>query len=199
MNMPSPKLVRDLWKDAQLKWNMEWVCKGESDFMENVGGFLDLIGIDLDKEDFMTRFTTSLLETIYIPFEVGLPSRYDLWEQVVVLVHELVHVEQYHANEVLFPLRYVADRAWRTQYEAEAFSADMEMHCWRYGNCYNPELRVKSLFSYGLNETHVAYARDHLESQIPIIEGGASIHPVAAWAIEWLEAHEEGPGLRRTV
>ena len=190
----TPDLVKRFWAEALEKFDASSVDKDDSTFMKAIGGFLDAIGI-LDKKDFLERFTTTIFKTIYRPFKIGdANSEYSLWEQMSVLVHELVHVEQYKADPFGFPFAYVANKSARAQYEAEAYSADLEMHYWMHGHLYDVKSRAANLQYYGLEQEHIDYAASYLESIGMTIENSdAAVNPVAAWAMDWLEAAEVTP------
>lgn len=190
----TPDLVQRFWADAIKEFDADSVDKDDSGFMKAVGGFLDAIGI-LDKEDFLERFTTTIFKTIYRPFKVGEPNgMYSLWEQVTVLVHELVHVQQYKDDPFGFPFAYVANKSARSEYEAQAYSADLEMHYWMHGHLYDVHSRAANLKYYGLEQEHIDYAASYLESIGMTIENSdAAINPVAAWAMDWLETNSVTP------
>lgn len=180
------EMTRKFWKEALAKWDGSVKDKNDSDFMKTVGWFLDKIGIQ-DKDTFLNSFTTTIGKTIYIPFEIGSSDNYTLWDQITVCVHELVHIQQYKDAPVEFSVGYVTDRSSRAEYEAQAYATGLELNYWRYGRLYNIPERMKTLFSYGLDQKHVDYAAEYLESIGETIVQGASVNEVAAWALTWLE------------
>jgi len=169
--------------------------KADSAFMKTIGGALDLMGI-INHDDFMKRFTTTIGHTIYAPFKFGdSDSRLERWNHVGVLVHELAHVYQYDHSPVLFPGRYLGDRSWRAQYEAEAFSADLQLYFWRTGKIYDIEKRSLVLLHYGLEPSHCKYVENHLWSVAETIKAGGQVSSIATAAIDALEdgLHGETP------
>lgn len=195
-------LVKAMWKDAFEEFNAAGKEKGGSDLMVLVGEFLDMAKIQ-KREMFMDQFTTTIGERIYHPFEVGVEDShgYTLWQQTTTLVHELVHVEQYHRAPVDFVLRYVGSLTDRAHFEAEAFSADLEMHIWRHGQPYNIPGRASVLAFYGCGQAEVDFLAAHLETVSGILmdpEGDRpSMSKPAAWAMDWLE--ERVPSLKGDV
>lgn len=189
------QLVKDFYAEALKHYGAKVVSKDDSEFMRLIGGFLNAIGV-LDKEEFMKVYTTTIGETIYAPYEVGVDGGaegYTLWEQVKVLVHELVHAEQYHDHPAEFTLKYLLYKSDRASYEAEAFGADLEMHWWRYGKAYDLKQRASLLQHYGLQPVHVDYVANYLEILNDVLRQGGSVSPVAAWAKVWLDQHGAKP------
>lgn len=74
------------------------------------------------------KFSATLGEAIYLS-----PQRYDDWKSskpkkstIALVEHEKVHVDQYH-RDPKFKRRYVTDRKWRLQYEAEAYAKQVHV------------------------------------------------------------------------
>ncbi len=186
----TPRLVRDFYRAGLSTYGAHTKNKHDADAMVLTGHFLDLIGV-LDKKDFMDRFTTVLLDTVYTPFIIGVPDdHFSLWDQISILVHELTHVTQHDANRASFWLKYLADKSARAHYEAQAYGADLEMHIWRYGKPYDMRARIQSLEHYGLEPEHIDAAYVELQTYADIVWGSdAAISLTAAWAQAWLEEH----------
>ena len=112
MSEPTPQLVKDFWAYMQGEYGSEVIQKADSELMRLVAKFLDVAGIQ-DDETFMTRFTTTLHNNIYIPFELGSSAR-DLWGQIQLCVHEHQHIEQGQRNGWLtFGGRYLTSPSFR--------------------------------------------------------------------------------------
>jgi len=185
----TPELTKEFWTAAKVKWGAKQSSKGDSAFMKLVADFLDLMGIT-NKEMFMNHFTTTIFDTIYTPFEIGVPSGgYDLWNQISICTHECVHVVQYHDSPVKFPVQYLVNKSDRTTYEAEAYASDLQMHYWKYGYGYNIVLRAEVLKQYGLTQEYVDYAIQYITVYDDVLKQGGSTSPVAAWACGWLQDH----------
>jgi len=131
------------------------VEKKDSTYMKILSLFLDKI-TPIDNDEFMEKWTTTLWNTIYIPFEVGVPTElYPLNRQITTLIHELTHVSQFQKSPHLMPLMYALDHVERAiTYEAEAFSATIEFNYARFGNQYHPiwENYVDKLSNYNCTE-----------------------------------------------
>ncbi|KKM81098.1 hypothetical protein LCGC14_1333270 [marine sediment metagenome] len=187
MGSLTPDLVLDFYRDGLSAYGAHVKTKHDSVAMKAVGNFLDLIGVQ-DKEDFMDRFTTVLIDTIYTPYRIGVPGDYSLWDQITTLVHELTHVTQHDADRMGFWLKYLADKSARAHYEAQAYGADLEMHIWRHGKPYDILQRAEQLLHYGLDQEHVEFAYIELQTYSDIAwHSDAVVSPVAAWAQDWLE------------
>jgi hypothetical protein len=167
------------------------VHKDDSQFMKLIAGFLDGIGV-LDKEVFLRDFTTTIGNCVYAPYEVGVYSGsggYDFWGQISILVHEIVHVTQFHHAPAEFTLKYLLYKSDRATYEAEAYGADLEMDYWLTGHGYDVKQRAQSLLHYGLQQEHCDYAAEYLVIQDDIFRQGGEVSVVAKWAKGWLNGH----------
>lgn len=192
MKEPTPELVKQFWKDGLEKFDIEQKDKKDSTTMEVVGGFLDLCRIT-DKDAFMERFTTTVCETIYTPFEIGVPGPdglHSLWSQMRVFPHELKHVNQFRADPAGFVVGYAVKRSKRAASEAEAYAVDLETNFWRTGVLFDIPHRMSVLkSSYGCADTHVDFASDFLTIRGELILQGEIIAPEAEWFIDWCNEH----------
>jgi len=184
----TPELTKQFYIEACQKFGATIVQKDDSEFMAAIATVLNQLNIT-DRDDFMKRFTTTIGTKIYVPFDVGIAGDYTLEDQVDVLVHELVHVQQYDANEPKFVLCYLLNEAARAEYEAQAYSADMEMHYWRTGRIYDIRGRAQLLDNYALEQDEINFAAEYMESIATTIQEGAAVNNVAAWAMDWMEQH----------
>lgn len=182
----TPALVKDFWKDALVQFGARSVDKNDSAFMKGIGSFLDFLNV-LDSEEFLENFTTTIFTTIYRPFEIGNDADgWGLWSQISICVHELVHVQQYLDNPFGFPFKYLA-KSPRAEYEAQAYSSELELHHWRHGELFDIRNRLQTLRNYSLEAEHIDYAVAYLESIGETVLAGGTVNPVAAWALDWLE------------
>lgn len=190
MSQLTPRLVRDFYRAGLRSYGAHTKDKHDAVTMKLAGHFLNLIGVQ-DREAFMDEFATTVMDTVFTPFIVGVPhDHFNLWDQIAILVHELTHVVQHDADRTGFWLRYIADKSARTHYEAQAFGADLEMHIWRYGKPYDMMARAQSLQHYGLSREHIEAAYMELQTYADIVwNSKAAISPVASWAMDWLELH----------
>lgn len=188
------EMVKAMYQDAYRKFDASGTDKDDSDLMDLVGSFLDMIGVQ-DKDMFTDQFTTTIGERIYYPYEVGIEGShgYTLWNQVTTLVHELVHVQQYHKAPINFALRYIGSLTDRAHFESEAYAADLEMHVWRHGAPYNIPGRASVLKFYGCGQEEVDFMTHHLETVALMLFDPDGDRPSfsgpAAWAMYWLEMH----------
>ena len=185
------QLVKDFYTAALPKFKAQTVDKSDSDFMRLIASFLDSIGV-MDKDVFLHQYTTTIGAKIYTPYEIGVDGGaggYGLWNQIKVLVHELVHVVQYHDAPAEFMLKYLLHRSDRASYEAAAYAADLEMAWWKDGKGYDVKQRAQQLLSYGLKQEHCDYVANYLMIHDDVFRQGGSTSEIAAWAKEWLTAH----------
>jgi len=182
------QLVKDFYAAATKQYGASIINKSDNEFMKLVSSFLDGIGV-LDKDVFMKHFVTTVGTSIYIPYEVGADGEWSLWNQIGVLVHELVHCEQYREAPAAFMVKYLVNKSDRATYEAQAYGADLEMKYWFNGQGYDIKKRTQSLLNYGLQQEHCDYAAEHLAIYDDVFKQGGGVSHVAAWAKEWLNVH----------
>jgi hypothetical protein len=157
--------------------------------MVTVGNTLQVMGV-LDHEAFLKRFTTTLIQDVYAPFSLGVETEYyDRWAQIVVLVHEHVHVLQY-LNDPSFPVLYLASKANRAVYEAVAYGTRLELEYWRYGEIVTPIDQVAShILAYACSAPEVKVVASALEAFQFTVEGGAIINEPTAIALDALKPY----------
>jgi len=199
MSSLTPELVKDFYRDGLNSYEARVRSKGDDEMMKAVAAFLELIKVQ-DKEMFLHMFTTTIFDTIYTPYQVGVDGSkgYGLWDQITTLVHELVHVTQHDADRLGFWMKYLANKSDRTHFEAQAYGADLEMHYWRYGKPYDLREVAGYLEHYGLEQEHIDFCYVELVTIDDIIQNtDAAVNPVATWAMDWLE--QRAPDLRYTA
>lgn len=172
-----------------------WICKkygvsicnkSDSTKMKLVAWFLDQMGITAKKE-FLENFTTTINQTVYIPFKIGEGEPWQLWGQIGTIIHEVIHAQQARKEGfVRYAFRYLSDKDCRASYEAEAYRSEMVLSFGRNGDYRSPAKIVAALKSYNLEDRHIAYAQKQLEMSIPALQAGAMFHPVTAESINWL-------------
>lgn len=199
MSSLTPELVKDFYRDGLNSYGAHVRSKGDDEMMRAVASFLDLIKVQ-DKEMFLNMFTTTIFDTIYTPFKVGVDGSmgYGLWEQITTLVHELVHVTQHDSDRLGFWMKYLASKSDRAHFEAQAYGADLEMHYWRKGEAYDLKQVAGYLEHYGLEREHIDFCYVELLTIDDIIQNtDAAVNPVSAWAMDWLE--QRAPDLKYTT
>jgi len=186
---PTSKDVKDFWQFMQKKYNTTIIQKKDSAEMKFVAEFLDLLGI-LDKQAFLNRYTTTLGKKIYVPHPIGsdLPG-WDLWGQIVICVHEHVHIDQDNkAGDLIYEWAYVTNTASRTQYEVEAYRTGMELDWRYYHRMRTPKEIAATLKNYACTPTDIKVAEKALALAVPAIKAGALTTEVSQAAAKWLDA-----------
>lgn len=183
----TPAEVRQFWQYMETQYNFTVIDKSSSSSMQLVAKLLDLLGI-VKKDYFLKNFTTTLGRRIYTPFVVGVPQwGWDLWSQVEVCAHECQHIHQYaHDGGVEFSWQYVTNHVKRAQYEAEAYTVDLELQWWRYKRLANPLALAKLLSNYGCTATDVAVVAKRLGLTAVSVRSGAVVQEASLTALDWL-------------
>lgn len=186
--------VVSFWRHMQERFGTTTVNKADAVEMQIVASVLDALGI-LDKERFLKSFTTTLGRKIYTPFDVGSANdSWDLWDQMVVCVHEHQHVVQHDREGLSFEVSYVTDRAARATFEAEAYRSNLEMHFWRYGTPARSRPLAELLHDYGCRPEDVEVAAHSLALANVSVRRGAVLNESTRAALDWLDSHS--PHLR---
>jgi hypothetical protein len=181
------QLVKDFYAEIAGEFDAEIRSKNDSQLMKLIAVFLDGIGV-VDKATFVDNFTVTIGKTVYTPFEIGTEGNgWDLWDQISVGLHEVVHVRQWRDDPAGFMLKYLCNKSERATYEAEAYGADLEFSHWLQDPLDVTELAGR-LASYGLGSEHVAFAAAYLSTYEDVLLQGGSVAPTAKWAIDWLTA-----------
>ena len=181
-----PEAVFAVWRALQIRYGTRLIRKDQHPLMVTVGNALQVMGV-LDREAFLKRFTTTLLQDIYAPFTLGVETEYyDCWAQIVVLVHEHVHVVQY-LSEPSFPVKYLASKADRAVYEAVAYGTRLELEFWRYGECVTPIDQISAhILSYACGVSEVKVVASALEAFRVPVEARAIVNEPTVIALDAL-------------
>ena len=192
---PSSQQVRDLWAYMTKRYGTRVIKKSNARMMRLVARALALMGV-MDAESFMRRFTTTIGKRIYVPFEIGVEKKsWDLFDQMVICVHEHQHVEQANKEGFLrFARRYLFSKAARAGYEAEAYRCNMELCFWRTGKVLDPSELAQLLRSYGCRSADIKVAEKSLRISAETVRRGGVVNRASQRAIAWLNKH--APGLR---
>jgi len=129
-------------------------------------------------EEFMTLYTTTVGDTIYLPSDQG----------IGVCVHEHVHVRQ-SRKDMLYYVKYLLSSRARTYYEVEAFCASMEMEYYLTGALSSYEQYISALRQYECSVQDMDYARDKFIEAQDRIKKGVIETPESVAAIEWLDEY----------
>lgn len=189
---PTPEDVREFWSFMCARHNVEIIDKANSEQMKLVAEVLDAMGV-LDKHAFLKHYTTGVplrpFRGIYVPFEPGTPNDdYDLWQQMVVCVHEIDHIIQADkAGDLAFSWDYLSNSAARAHYEAGGYRCDMEME-WRYrGRLLDPYVLAVKLIHYNCSIADCEITEKELRLCIPVIKADGVIEPASREAVAWLD------------
>ena len=184
-----PEEVWAFWRFMQDHYRTTVVNKRDALEMQLVAQALDALGIQ-SRDRFLRNFTTTLGRRIYTPFELGSPrGGWDLWSQVVICVHEHQHVVQHDREGLSFEVSYLADRAARARWEAEAYRSNLELHFWRYGTTPSARRIAEVLGDYGCRPEDVDVAAKSLALSAVSIRKGAVINEATHVALGWLDEH----------
>jgi len=192
-----PEEVWAFWRHMHDHFRTKTVRKGDALEMRLVARALEALGIQ-QRDEFLRRYTTTIGRRIYVPFEVGVAASEDeLWNQLVVCVHEHQHVVQHDREGLRFELSYLGSRAARARWEAQAYRSNLELHYWRFGS--TPPVRpvVEVLRDYGCRSEDVDVAAQTLALSAISIQKGAIINDATHVALRWLDEHV--PRLRAAV
>lgn len=188
--MITSQLVKDFWSYMQGVFGSCVEQKNEAAIMTIAAALLNTLKIQ-NKDQFMRGFVTTLYNTIYIPFEIGInDERWDLWDQICVCVHEHQHIEQGERDGwVTFVSRYLTSSSYRASYEAEAYGCNLEMEFWRTGKIIDIGARVSSLKNYGCKDDDIEMAKHILDFRAEVVSKGVVENKSSVTAIEWLDVH----------
>ncbi|MBK7537560.1 MAG: hypothetical protein IPI49_19750 [Myxococcales bacterium] len=184
-----PEEVRGLWRAMQEHFRTTVVNKQNSFEMQAIAQGLQALGITR-RDRFLRNFTTTIGRRIYTPFEVGVPQTgWPLWSQVVICAHEHQHVVQHDREGVAFEVSYLADRAARARWEAEAYRSNLELHFWRYGTTPSAHQMASVLSSYGCRPEDIEVAAKSLALSALIVWQGGIVNESSKVALAWLGEH----------
>jgi hypothetical protein len=184
-----PEEVWAFWRFMQDHFRTTVVNKRDAFEMQLVAHALDTLGVQ-SRDRFLRNFTTTLARRIYTPFDLGVPrGGWDLWSQVVVCVHEHQHVVQHDREGLSFEVSYLADRAARARWEAEAYRSNLELHFWRYGTTPSARRIAEVLTDYGCRPQDVDVAAKSLALSAVSVRKGAVLNEATHVALGWLDEH----------
>ena len=104
-------------------------------------------------------------------------------------MHEHQHVVQHDREGLSFEVSYLADRAARARWEAEAYRSNLELHFWRYGTTPSARRIAEVLGDYGCRPEDVDVAAKSLALSAVSIRKGAVINEATHVALGWLDEH----------
>jgi len=178
-----PTQVSDFWKYMCRRYGTKVVSKANAVEMQAVAGALAAMGI-MDAKKFMEKYTTTVGNTIYVPFYPG-NIETDLVAQVAICAHEHVHVRQFKGID--YAADYLLSSSKRALYEAEAYRATMEMFYPFIGTFPAASALAKGLKAYACTPEDIEVAKTYLEKAAAVIRKGGIITPESQVALAWLK------------
>ena len=88
-----------------------------------------------------------------------------------------------------FEVSYLADRAARARWEAEAYRSNLELHFWRHGTTPSARRIAEVLSDYGCRPEDVDVAAKSLALSAVSVRKGAVINEATHVALGWLDEH----------
>jgi len=194
MMEPNGEQVKAVWAALQAEYGSKVVPKASAGEMQAAAWFLDKLQI-MDHETFMQRFTTTINDTVYVPFEIGVarPGKpNDLWNQIELGGHEHQHVFQAKRDGVpVFYAEYLGVPQSRAQYEAEAYRVDVELHWWRYKQMPNLRVVAEKIRAYNCGTAEVDFIHEYLKMSADAIREGAVISEASQFLVAWLDQNAQ--------
>ena len=183
------QMVKAFWQHMMDTYGSKVVTKSDSTFMSSVGWSLGAMGI-VDKNKFMTRYSTTIGKTIYPYYEIGnTEDKALLANQISNCVHEHDHVIQYLKNPSGYNFNYVFKHDRRARYEAEAYTCNIELYHWYADIILDPAIIAHKLYDYGCNSSDVEMAEAILKGNANIVKYGGIITDAGKEAINWLNTY----------
>ena len=183
-----PADVRAFWDFMTQHYGTSVIDKRDAVSMKIVARILDAVGV-VDRDSFLRQFTTTIGRRIYIPFVIADASTLDLWSQIVLCIHEHQHVVQHDKLGVRYELTYLASKADRARYEAEAYRSALEVAAWRGLPPPDSNQLALELASYGVGEAErEMVARLFQLWEVPI-KYGAVLTEASQVGLGWMNEH----------
>jgi len=184
MRQINSKQVKAFYKVMQKRYGFNVVEKAGSKEMKFIGWVLDAFGI-MNKSKFMKKFSTTIGDTVYVPFKIGSGNRNQLIGQIMTCIHESVHVKQYHRHRARFMANYVFNKTMRTHYEIDAYRTNMEMYYYFKKKVLSPARLAGLLSNYGVDKDDIKVATKHLKIASKVVKYGAVFTSNSKYAIKW--------------
>ena len=147
--------------------------------------FLDKLGV-MNLRCFMENYTTTLGDRIYVPFEIGGDEK-SLVTQLAICTHEHQHVCQWRKDKTGFIIRYLADRAQRALYEAEAMLSSLETYA-MFGETRDARKLADKLKHYNCNKDDREVAYKAIALGLQSMKAGGVTTKAGRIGVRWLES-----------
>jgi len=147
------ELVSRLWADMAAKDGFRVRRKRKSALMHIYAAGLSTIGVCSGKT-FWKHMVTTTARTIYVPFTPGsMKSEFSLLEQVVVLAHEMQHMDQRRSMGVFwFGTGYALSQKIRCRLEVDAYRAGQTLYARLTHDRIAPVRLADKLKHYGIED-----------------------------------------------
>lgn len=187
--MLNPEHVKAFWAFMQAKYGTRVVTKAQAPEMQFIAEALGAMHI-VDKDEFLSRFTTTIGTTIYTSFEVGVVTEaHSCISQIVVCAHEHQHVVQLRKNGVVFLTSYLLDSTSRAAYEAEAYRVTLTLLYYLTGNIGDPGAYADVLKAYATTEADQAFVKEYLRLSVPTLRAKGVPDEASQVTLDWLRQH----------
>ena len=101
---------------------------------------------------------------------------------------------QHDREGLSYEVSYLADRAARARWEAEAYRSNLELQFWRTGTTPSAQQTASVLKDYGCRTEDIEVSAKSLALSAVSVRKGAVINEATHVALGWLEEH--APRLR---
>lgn len=186
MSDPTPETVHYFYDYMSRYYGSRYAKKQSSTNMQVVASILGLFGI-MNKNEFLDKFTITVGNTIYLSFSPGDPSVCDLWNQILVCVHEHLHVLQFRKEGITQIGWKYARSETRMFLEVAAYQTLFELTYWRFKTVPPVTDVINSLRKYSLSERDLDTARAMFAIYNVMVEQGVIFSESARVAIAWLD------------
>jgi hypothetical protein len=157
-------IVKEIAIKLSNHYNTKMISKSQSTFILIIANILSIFKI-IDKNKFMKFYATTILKTIYLPFEVGdeKNSDWSLNSQLAIITHEHQHVQQSNKlGAVNFIFKYLFNNYQRMLLEVEAYTCNLEINFYLIDDVYDIKYIVSSLKNYAISDENIVIAEDKL-------------------------------------
>lgn len=167
----TPDIVKSIWSYLSTMLQSRVRTKRSSVVMK-VAAFFVALATPMTKADFYDKYATTILRTIYLPFDVGeLSTTWGPFRQFVLAVHEHQHIVQARRDGwIRYSWRYLRNTRARALYEAECLLCEYVCGARLGVSMAPPHQRAAELRSYGVTEADVAAAQEFLERRLAVAQ-----------------------------
>jgi hypothetical protein len=162
------------------------VNKNDAVEMKLIAQFLPYFA-PISSKEFMSQFSTTIYDNVYLSYEIGKGNKYELWRQIRVITHESQHAVDFQKNPMDMMWYLTLDTA-RTTLESRAMATSIYLQWWYNRAIPNLKKMTDNLYYYGLSPNDQRVARKHLLVHAPIAKKSQVPKKLVAHkAIAWLD------------